>query len=152
MINWYIDEELGIFFSAKPDIDFSYPTPKDSKAEKKAKAKKPFRLKKTIKVVIKDYVNDETYEFIIPALYEWDGASIPWLFWRIVGAKTDSRFAIPSLIHDYLCENHQVIDHDRYLATSIFERLLYVSGVSAFKRWMMFHSVDNFQKFCKWGK
>lgn len=151
MINWYEDEELGIFFSTKPDIDFLYPTPKDSKAEKKAKAAKPFKLKKAVKVVIKDYIDDETYEFAIPALYEWDGASIPRLFWRLVGAKTDSRFAIPSLIHDFMCENHNVINYDRYLATRIFERLLYVSGVHPFKRWYMFHSVDNFQKFCGWN-
>lgn len=80
----------------------------------------------------------------------WDGASIPWFAWRIIGAKTDSRFAIPSLIHDLMCENKQFVNYDRYFADKIFERLLYVSKVPAVKRWAMFHSVDNFQKLQNW--
>lgn len=150
MLEWYKDDDIAVYFSEKPDIDFCYPLPQDSKKEKKAKCAKPFKLKKELSVTLKDYINCETYSFTIPMSYEWDGASIPWFFWRLVGAKTDSRFAIPSLIHDFMCENHNIVDYDRYLATRVFERLLYVSEVHPFKRWYMFHSVDNFQKFCGW--
>jgi hypothetical protein len=30
--------------------------------------------------------------------------------------------------------------------------LLYVSKVNPFSRWLMKHSVDNWQKFCDWWK
>ena len=56
------------------------------------------------------------------------------------------------MVHDTLCENHHYIDGDRYLSTIVFERLLSVGGVGSFKRWLMKHSVDNFQKFCGGGK
>ena len=72
--------------------------------------------------------------------------TIPRVFWRLIGPKTDNRFLVPSLIHDVLCENHDYIDDDRYFSTIVFERLLYVSKVNAFNRWMIKHSVDNFQK------
>jgi hypothetical protein len=54
------------------------------------------------------------------------------------------------MVHDVLCENHNYVDNDRYFSTMVFERLLYAEGVGGFKRWLMKHSVDNFQKFCDW--
>ncbi|MCD7779580.1 MAG: DUF1353 domain-containing protein [Candidatus Gastranaerophilales bacterium] len=65
----------------------------------------------------------------------WEGATIPRFFWRFIGANTSPKFL-----------NHSYIDNNRYLSTIILERLLYCSGVNGFKRWMMKHSVDNFQK------
>ena len=50
------------------------------------------------------------------------------------------------MIHDVLCENKDYVDYNRYLADKVFERLLFVAGVPAFTRWLMFHSVDNYQK------
>ena len=100
--------------------------------------------------IIVDEIEQEQYEFLIPQYYTWDGATIPRMFWRLIGSKSDNRFLVPSLIHDVLCENHDYIDSQRYLSTIIFERLLYVSKVNAFNRWMIKHSVDNFQKFCGW--
>ena len=97
-----------------------------------------------------DEIEQEQYEFLIPKGYTWDGATIPRMFWRLIGSKSDNRFLVPSLVHDVLCENHDYIDNQRYLSTIIFERLLYVSKVNAFNRWMIKHSVDNFQKFCGW--
>ena len=93
-----------------------------------------------------------TYSFTIPKGYCWDGATIPRIFWRLIGSKTDPAFLIASMIHDVLCENHNYVNNDRYFADKVFERLLYVADVPAFNRWIMFHSVDNFQKFCKWGE
>lgn len=149
MIEWYKDENIGIFFDSEPCVAVQYPLPnKDSKDI----CAKPFLNKKDLSVVLVDYVNLETYEFTIPKGYCWDGATIPRIFWRFIGPKTDNRFLVPSLIHDVLCENHQYVGFDRYFSTKVFERLLYVSKVPAFKRWMMFHSVDNFQKFCGWKK
>ncbi len=152
MIEWYNDSELGIFLSEKPKIDVNYPKPKETKTEKDKTSKYPFELKNETEVIICDHVNDKSFDFTIPKGYTWDGATIPRIFWRLIGAKTDSRFLIPSLIHDYMCENHSCVENDRYFSTCVFERLLYVSGVSCFKRWLMKHSVDNFQKFCGWKR
>lgn len=147
MIKWYKDKELSILFSIEPQIRVRYPHPDFFDKEV---CNKPFLNKKEVEVVLEDFVNEKNYEFIIPEGYCWDGATIPRFFWRFIGSKTDNRFLIPSLVHDVLCENHSYVENNRYFSTIVFERLLYVSGVSGYKRWMMKHSVDNFQKFCKW--
>ena len=150
MITWYSDEETGILFDKVPNVTIRYVTPFTTDEEKKAINKKPFINLTDLKVVLQDKVLQENYEFIIPKNYVWDGASIPRVFWRLIGSKTDNRFLIPSLIHDVLCENHDYIDNDRYFSTCVFERLLYVSKVNPVSRWTIKHSVDNFQKFCNW--
>ena len=149
-ICWYKDDELGIFFSSYPDISVQYVYPSTSKKDKNQICKKPFRLNNDLEIQIFDYYNNDKFTFNINSDYTWDGATIPRFFWRIFGANTDNRFLIPSLIHDVLCENHEYINVNRYLSTLIFERLLYVSKINPFSRWIMKHSVDNFQKFCNW--
>jgi hypothetical protein len=148
MITWYSDDEIGILFDKLPNVTIRYVTPFTTEEEKKEINKKPFINLTELKVIIQDKIEQETYEFLIPKDYTWDGATIPRIFWRLIGSKTDNRFLVPSLIHDVLCENHDYIDSQRYLSTIIFERLLYVSKVNAFYRWMMKHAVDNAQKIC----
>lgn len=151
MINWYCDDEIAILFDKAPNVTMRYVTPFTTEKEKKEINKKPFINLSELKVVLKDKILQESYEFVIPKDYTWDGATIPRMFWRLIGSKTDNRFLVPSLIHDVLCENHDYIDDDRYFSTLVFERLLYVSKVNAFSRWMMKHSVDNAQKIIgKW--
>lgn len=152
MIRWYEDEEMCIQFSKTPHVDMRYATPSSTKTETMDINKKPFINKKALTVKVIDYLESEAYTFDIKADYTWDGASIPRIFWRLIGAKTDPRFLVPSMIHDVLCENHDYIDGNRYLATKIFDNLLKVSKVNPFTRWLIFHSVDNFQKFCDWSK
>ncbi|MBQ8636031.1 DUF1353 domain-containing protein [bacterium] len=147
-ICWYEDSELAIKFNKTPDVDVRFILPWITKEEAKEINKKPFICNSNLKVVLQDKIESVIYEFVIPEGYTWDGATIPRMFWRLIGSKTDNKFLIPSLIHDVLCENHDYIDNDRYFSTIVFERLLYVSGVSAFNRWMIKHSVDNFQKVC----
>ena len=149
-ICWYEDDDIGIYFSSYPDISIQYIQPNSSKNDKQKITKKPFKLNNDLVVKIIDYFNNEEFTFNIDSNYTWDGATIPRFFWRVFGANTDSRFLIPSLIHDVLCENHDYIDDNRYLSTLIFERLLYVSKINPFSRWIMKHSVDSFQKFCNW--
>lgn len=145
---WYEDDEILIQFDKAPNVTMRYVTPFSTDEEKKEINKKPFICLDELKVKLVDKIAFEEYNFTIPKGYTWDGATIPRTFWRLIGAKTDNRFLIPSLIHDVLCENHDYIDNDRYFSTIIFERLLYVSKVNAFSRWLIKHSVDNFQKIC----
>ena len=150
MIKWYADADLAIFFSDKPDPTVRFPEPGMSAEQIKEVNEKPFLNRKEFEIILFDLKIQKRYKFTAKKNYTWDGASIPALFWRIIGSKTDNRFLIPSLVHDLLCENHNFVNNDRYFADKVFERLLFVSGVPAFKRWAMFHSVDNFQKFQKW--
>lgn len=150
LCKWYTDENMAIYFSSTPDVDFRVIKPDMSKEEKKDIAEKPFLNKKELTIVLFDLRRNCRYCFKAKENYIWDGASIPWVAWRIIGAKTDPRFLVPSLVHDLLCENHEFVGNDRYFADKVFERLLYVSGVPAVKRWAMFHAVDNFQKTQGW--
>lgn len=150
MLNWYDGDFISINFSERPAVCTLYPTPNMTAAEKTAIKKYPFLNRKEITVELKDYDKNKIYTFVIPKGYKWDGATIPRMFWRIIGSKTDPAFLIASMVHDVLCENHHYVDNDRYFADKVFERLLYVADVPAFQRWLMFHSVDNFQKLCKW--
>lgn len=150
MKEWYNDEDLAIFFSEKPDPAFLFPDPLMTDDEVKDVTKKPFLNKKEITVTLFDHRKKIKYEFKIPEGYRWDGASIPRIFWRLIGAKTDPRFLIPSMVHDTMCENKAFVNYDRYFSTCVFERMLRVSKVPAGSRWMMKHGVDNYQKFKGW--
>ena len=148
---WYEDSELAILFDARPHVAVRVILPTMTAYEKLSIQKYPFLNKRELKVELIDKTKEKNYTFTIPKGYKWDGATIPKIFWRIIGSKTDSAFLIPSLIHDVLCENHNYVENDRYFADKVFERLLYCAGVSDFKRWLMFNSVETFQKvFGKW--
>ena len=149
-ICWYEDDELSIYFDKTPELDVLFVQPWMSEDEIKSVNSKPFLCKSELKVQLIDKIEFESYIFTIQKDYRWDGASIPRFFWRLIGAKTDNRFLVPSLIHDVLCENHEYVENNRYFSTIVFERLLFVSRVHPFNRWLIKHSVDNYQKFCGW--
>lgn len=151
-IIWYNDDEIKIIFDKIPKLNVRFVMPWMDDEQVKEINEKPFICEEDLRVILEDKIEQEYYEFYIPKGYAWDGATIPRMFWRLIGAKTDNKFLVPSLIHDVLCENHDYIDNDRYFSTIVFERLLYVSRVSPFSRWMMKHSVDNAQKIIGgWG-
>ena len=58
--------------------------------------------------------------------FEWNGASIPWIFWFVIGKPTSQKFALASLIHDYLYSKRE----DRNLADNLFRKLLDDAGVN----------------------
>jgi hypothetical protein len=45
-------------------------------------------------------------EYIIPAGWESDGMSVPRCFWATLSPKINGKTLIPSLIHDFMYENH----------------------------------------------
>ena len=152
MIEWYSDKKLGVFFDDTPCVAIRYATPSMSDAEIKSIKKFPFINKRKLTVRLIDNVKNRTYEFDIPKGYCYDGASIPKFFQRVIGAPTDNSFLIAALVHDVLCENHQYIMNDRAFSTLVFDSLLKVSEVGSFKRFLMKHSVNVYQRFCGWGK
>lgn len=150
MFEYYSNNRVGIFFSENPHISIRYYIPSMTEDERKSIEKYPFINKKNLQVRLVDYKKDKTYNFEIPKGYCYDGASIPRLFWRIIGSNTDNRFLIPALVHDILCENHSYIDYDRKFSTEVFNTLLEASEVNVFKRFLMKNSVDYFQRTQKW--
>ena len=150
MFEYYSNNRVGIFFSENPHISIRYYIPSMTEDERRSIEKYPFINKKNLQVRLVDYKKDKTYNFEIPKGYCYDGASIPRLFWRIIGSNTDNRFLIPALIHDISCENHSFIENDRKFSTEVFNALLEASEVNAFKRFLMKNSVDCFQKTQKW--
>ena len=112
--------------------------------------KKPFILTKKLDVEIK--FEGAEYLFTIPENYDWNGANVPPCCWIVIGQAKEPRFKLASMVHDYICEHKEVINYSRYLSTLVFEALCeYFGRFNAIKRWMMFHSVDNFQKLQNWN-
>ena len=151
MIEWYSNKRVGIFFDKIPTLSIRYYIPSMTKEEKKSIEKYPFICKSSLEVILYNKKNEKTYNFTIPKGYCYDGASIPRLFWRIVGANTDNKFLIATLVHDVLCEHHDFIENDRSFSTNVFNALLEASGVTPLKRFLMKNSVASFQTlFCHW--
>ena len=150
-IMWYEDDELAIGFSDTPHVCVRYILPSSTNEEIKSIKKYPFVNKKTIKVKLFDHIKEEVYTFTIPKGYCYDGATIPKFFWRVIGSSTDNSFLIPALIHDVLCENHHYVNNDREFSSKVFDALLEVAEVPAYKRFLMTYSVDLFQRFCGWS-
>ncbi len=151
MFCWYSDKKAGIFFNEMPLVGVRYSIPSMTKYEKKSVERYPFICRKGLKVCLKDYEKSRYYEFKIPKGYCYDGASVPRLFWRIIGSNTDNKFLIPALIHDVLCEHHEYINNDRAFSTNVFSALLKSSDINSFKRFLMKNSVAFYQTiFCKW--
>lgn len=152
MIKWAENNKVLVCFDDTPHVSIRYALPSMTDQEIKSVKKYPFINKKKLKVQINDKLTSQIYLFDIPKGYCYDGASIPWLFRRIIGAPTDNSFLIAALVHDVLCENHQYINNDRQLSSEAFNALLESSQVNKFKRFLMYHSVNTFQTwFGDWG-
>lgn len=152
---WYEDEQIRIAFNKSPScvIHERHILPSMSKDEKNDIIKYPIISSSDLECYITDIRSSEIkqYVFKIDKGTKSDGATIPRFVWSILGiTPTDPRVIEAAFVHDELCKKHELINNDRYLATKVFERMIYVGGVDEFRRWAMFHSVDNFQKFCGW--
>lgn len=151
MIEWYNDKNLAIFFSDTSHVCVRYILPTHTEQEKNSIEKYPFICKTELKVTLFDHNKSQKYEFTIPKGYCYDGASIPRLFWRVIGSNTDNRFLIAALVHDVLCEHHDYVNYDRSFSTNVFNALLKESDVCAVRRFLMKNSVACFQTlFCGW--
>ena len=69
--------------------------------------------------------------------FNWNGASIPKIFWFVIGEPTEQKFALASLIHDYL----YMMRADRSLADSSFRELLDDAGVNGRRVALIFWAV-----------
>ena len=86
-----------------------------------------------------------TVEVAVPRYYTWDGASIPSLCWRLIGKPLDPRFALASLVHDWICE-HAETRPQRVFADAMFLWLLRDAGVPAWRHYAMFLAVTAYRR------
>ncbi len=146
MLTWYEDKKIKIEFDKIPKTTMLIPLPTMTKEEKMLIKKEPFINLENLSVILKDKRKNTEYKFNIEEGYRWDGATIPRLFWRLIGSKTEPEFQIASMLHDKLCENHEYINNDRYLSTLVLIGCMKCADVCPLKRWLVKHSVDNYQK------
>lgn len=152
-IIWYENEELAIFFNTMPRVAVRYVVPSMTTLEKQSVKKFPFICKSSLNVAIFDRKKEKCYKFTIHKDYCWNGSDIPRIFWRLVGAKSEPQYLIASCIHDFICQQHDVINNDRRLSSMIFRACLLEAGVNKFKANVMAESVDLFQRIVgKWEK
>ena len=150
-MEWYSNKKVQIDFNNVPLVCVRYSLPSMTKEEKRGIEKYPFICKKEFNVELFDKRKNKKYKFTVPKGYCFDGASIPRIFWRVIGSNTDNKFLIAALIHDVLCENHEYVEKDCSFSTEVFCALLEASGVNKFKRFLMKYSVASYQTcFCKW--
>jgi hypothetical protein len=86
-----------------------------------------------------------TVEVSVPRYYTWDGASIPSLCWWIIGKPLDPRFALASLVHDWICE-HAETRPQRVFADAMFLWLLRDAGVAPWRHYAMFLAVTMYRR------
>jgi hypothetical protein len=86
-----------------------------------------------------------TVEVSVPRYYTWDGASIPRWVWWIIGKPLDPRFALASLVHDWICE-HAETRPQRVFADAMFLWLLRDAGVAPWRHYAMFLAVTAYRR------
>ncbi len=80
-------------------------------------------------------------EFIVPAGFQFDGASIPRIFWRVMDTPFHPRYMPAALPHDRLYETHEF---DKAWADELFYKLLLAHGVPEMKARLMWRAVRLF--------
>jgi hypothetical protein len=91
----------------------------------------------------------QPFEYIDPSGTRWpvppgavlDGASIPKLFWSIIGGPFEGRYRNASVIHDFYC---QVRTRPYRIVHRVFYDAMVTSGLTDKTSWLMYKAVDQF--------
>lgn len=132
--------------SNDPDVHSRAILPEDSDEVIKDKQNKMFEVGCAACLTV--YFTDDTFlKLFAQKGYTYDGASIPFKI-----GKGNMKLLIPSLYHDILCENKDLIDFNRELSSKIFYEALLMCHVNKVIAWFMYFAVNNYQKFMDWDK
>jgi hypothetical protein len=92
-----------------------------------------------------EYIDPEGIKWRVSAPFQTDGASIPWIFWPIIGHPLGGDYVSASIVHDYFCRqrfpSHQAVHQNFYnglRAAGIAEdlaRVMYIAVVTFGPRW-----------------
>ena len=138
MIVWCNKPELKITSDIAPITGVCTPLPSDSKATKEYKKKFPYINKKRVLFDI-NYLGTQ-YCFIVEKGFRWNGTNC--LFLQHYPKLLDA-----SMVHDLLCNKHELVNNDRQLSSMIFREIGISSGVNKAFMHVAYHAVDVYQKF-----
>lgn len=91
----------------------------------------------------------ESFEYIDPNGRRWrvpegvrvDGASIPSIFWSLIGGPFEGKYRNSSIIHDYFCDIRKRRWQDVH---KMFYDGMLTSGVARSKAYLMYKAVEEF--------
>lgn len=141
MIIWCDKPELKITSDIVPLTIVDKPIPGENKETRKHKQKYPYLNLERILWDINHL--GMQYCFPIQAGFRWNGTNC--LFLQHCPTLLDA-----SMIHDAMCNNHELVGQDRQLSSIIFREVGIASGMWKPFMYGAYHAVDNFQKV--WGK
>ena len=86
----------------------------------------------------------EIMGYVVPAGFVTDGASIPRIFWSLVGSPFTGKYVEVAVLHDYLYSG--AVDVSFKEANRIFYKGLRKAGVNKLKAYLMYKAVSLFGK------
>lgn len=137
MIVWCDKPELKITSDVAPDTGVCKPLPTDGEETTKYKNKFPYINKKRILFDV-NYLGTQ-YCILVPKGFRWNGTNC--LFLQHYPKLLDA-----SMVHDLLCNCHELVGDDRQLSSMIFREIGIASGVWKPFMYVAYHAVDNYQK------
>lgn len=89
------------------------------------------------------YVSGKNETFTVPAGFETDWASIPWIFWNLPGFDSDGPAAVPAVLHDYLysLRGGEPYNKSRRECDDIFLEAMQLVGVTWLNRHIIYQAV-----------
>lgn len=82
--------------------------------------------------------SDNAYYIKIKKGFEYDGASIPKIFWWLIGSPFSGKYRLAATVHDALYAT-QLLSKDK--ADDIFYNIMIEDGVSKWKALLMYSAV-----------
>jgi len=82
--------------------------------------------------------------YVVPVGFITDGASIPRIFWSLVGSPFTGKYVEVAILHDYLYSG--VVDVSFMKANRIFYKGMRKAGVNKVKAYLMYKAVSFFGK------
>ena len=87
------------------------------------------------------YVAKDREVIVVPTGFITDGASIPKVFWSMIGGPLSGRYICSAVIHDFLCFKAHQNQYSRKRADIIFEQAMREEGATFIKRKVMYLGV-----------
>ena len=88
-----------------------------------------------------EYIAADGTHWPVPAGALVDGASIPRVFWSIIGGPFEGLYREPSVVHDHYCD---VRTRPFQAVHSAFFEAMLTSGVPDSRAWLMYKAVSQF--------
>ncbi len=88
-----------------------------------------------------EYIDSNNRSWRVPDGVRVDGASIPSIFWSLIGGPFEGKYRNASIIHDYFCD----IRKRRWQEVhKVFYDGMLTSGVESAKAYIMYEAVEKF--------